>query len=47
MKLGYNRKVLEKYSDIKFHENMSSGSRVFHVDRRTWRNIRHFATAPK
>jgi len=28
MKLEYFRYILEKYSDIKFHENPSSGSRV-------------------
>jgi hypothetical protein len=25
MKLGYTRQVLEKYSNIKFHENTSGG----------------------
>ena len=28
MKLGYSRQIFEKYSNIKFHENPSSGSRV-------------------
>jgi len=28
MKLSFLRHFLEKYSDIKFHENPSSGSRV-------------------
>jgi len=28
MKLEFSRKVSEKYSYIKFHENLSSGSRV-------------------
>ena len=28
MKLEFCRRILEKYSNVKFHENMSSGSRV-------------------
>jgi len=28
MKLEFSRKIFEKYSNIKFHENPSSGSRV-------------------
>jgi len=28
MKLDFSQKILEKYSDIKFHENPPSGSRV-------------------
>jgi len=28
MKLEFSRQISEKYSDIKFHENPSSGSRV-------------------
>jgi hypothetical protein len=28
MKLGFSRQVFQKYLDIKFHENLSSGSRV-------------------
>ena len=28
MKLEFSRKILEKYSHVKFHENLSSGSRV-------------------
>jgi hypothetical protein len=28
MKLEFSRQILEKCSDIKFHENPSSGSRV-------------------
>ena len=28
MKLEYSRQIFEKYSDVKFHENPSNGSRV-------------------
>ena len=28
MKLGFSRQIFEKYSNIKYHENPSSGSRV-------------------
>jgi hypothetical protein len=35
MKLKFSRQIFEKYSNIKFHENPSSGSRVFHADRQT------------
>jgi len=28
MKLEFSRQIFEKYSNIKFHENTSSGSRV-------------------
>jgi len=28
MKLGFSQQIFEKYSNIKFHENASSGSRV-------------------
>ena len=28
MKIQFSRQILEKYSDIKFHENLFSGSRV-------------------
>ena len=28
MKLEYSQQIFEKYSNIKFHENPSSGSRV-------------------
>ena len=28
MKLEFSRQIFEKYSNIKFHENLSSGSRV-------------------
>jgi len=30
--------MFEKFSDTKFNENPSNGSRVLHADRRTWRN---------
>jgi len=29
MKLEFSQQIFEKYSNIKFHENPSSGSRVF------------------
>ena len=38
MKLEFSRQIFEKYSNIKFHENPSSGSRVVpygRTDRRT------------
>jgi len=35
MKLQFSRQSFEKYSDIKFNENPSSGSEFFHADRRT------------
>jgi len=41
MKLEFSRQIFEKYSNIKFHENSSSGSRVVprgRTDRRTWRS---------
>jgi len=28
MKLEFSRQIFEQYSDIKFHGNLSSGSRV-------------------
>jgi hypothetical protein len=28
MKIEFSRKIFEKYSDIKFHENLSGGNRV-------------------
>jgi len=43
MKLEFSQQILEKYSNIKFHENPSSGKRVVpcrHIDRQTqtWRS---------
>jgi len=38
MKIGFSRQILEKFSNIKFHENPSSGSRVVpcgQIDRQT------------
>jgi hypothetical protein len=35
MKLEFSGKIFEKYSNIKFHENPSSGCRVFHANGRT------------
>ena len=37
MKLEFSRQIFEKHSNIKFHENPSSG-RVFHADGRTDRH---------
>jgi len=34
MNLEYSWQILEKYSNIKFNENPSSGSRIFHADGR-------------
>jgi len=33
MELEYSRQILQKYSNIKFHENLSSGSRVLPLGR--------------
>jgi len=41
MKLEFSRQIFEKCSNIKFHENPSSGSRAVPcgcADRRTWRS---------
>ena len=35
MKIEFSQKIYEKYSNIKFHENPSSGSELFHADGRT------------
>jgi len=35
MKLELSRKIFEKHSNIKFHENPSSGSRVVRRNERT------------
>jgi len=35
MKLEFSRQIFEKYSNIKFHENPYSGSRVVRADGRT------------
>jgi hypothetical protein len=37
MKLGVSRQIFEKPSNIKFHENLSSGGEFFHADGRTYR----------
>ena len=59
MKLEFYRQIFEKYSNIKFHENPSIGSRVVacgQTDGRTHRRadmtklidaFRHFSVAPK
>jgi len=45
MRLEFSRHILEKYSNIKFDDNPSSGSRVVpcgrmdgRTDRQTWRS---------
>jgi len=41
MKLEFSQHIFEKYSNIKFRENPSSGSRVLprrRKNRRTWRS---------
>jgi len=35
MTLELSRQIFEKYSNIIFHEDPPSGSRVFHADRQT------------
>ena len=35
IKLEFSQQIFEKYSNIKFHENPSSGSRFFRADRGT------------
>jgi hypothetical protein len=53
MKLEFCRQIFEKYSNIKFHEDPSSGSRVVargQTDRHgepECRFFRNFANAPK
>ena len=50
MKLEYHRKIFEKSSNIKFHENPSSGSRVVPCGRTDITKLivdfRNFANAP-
>jgi len=54
VKLEFSRQIIEKYSDIKFHEYLFSGSRVVSCGRTDrWTNIaklivalRNFANAP-
>ena len=40
-RLEFSRQIFEKYSDIKFHENPSSGSRVVQCGRTDGRTDRH------
>ena len=35
MKLELSQQIFKKYSNIEFHENLSSGTQLFHADRRT------------
>ena len=35
MELEFSWQIFKKYSNIKFHENLSNGSRVVHVEGRT------------
>jgi hypothetical protein len=44
-KLNYLYRFWEKYSNIKFHENLSSGSRVFPCGRTDRRDEDNFANA--
>jgi len=37
-KSDFSRRSVEEYSNMKFHENPSSGSLVFHTNRQTRRN---------
>ena len=41
MKLEFSRQISEKYSNIRFHENPSSGSRVVLCGRTNWQTDRH------
>ena len=51
MKLEFSQQIFEKYLDIKFHENPSSGSRVVPCRRTDVTKLivafRSFANAPK
>jgi len=51
MKLTFSRQILEKYSNIKFHENMSSRSRIVSCGQTDMTKLmvafRNFANAPK
>ena len=56
MKLEFSCQIFEKYSNVKFHENPSSGSRVVQYERTTEGQtdmtklivaFRNFASAPK
>jgi len=41
MTLEFSKQIFEKYSNVKFHENTSSGSRVVscgRTDGQTWRS---------
>jgi len=53
MKLEFSREILEKHSNVKFHENPSSGSRVCSMrtegrtDMKLIVTFRNFANATK
>jgi len=48
MKRKFSRQILKKYSNVKFHENPSSGSWVIPCERTDWHvAFRNFANAPK
>ena len=52
MKFEFSQHIFEKYSNIKFHENPSSGSRVVHADGSTGMTkqivaFRNFPKGPK
>jgi len=38
MKFEFSLHVFEKYSNVKFHENPSSGSHVVPAEGQTWRS---------
>ena len=39
MKFEFSRRIFEKYSNIKFRENPSSGAELFHADEQTDRYV--------
>jgi len=52
MELEYPRQILEKYPNIKFHENPSTTAELFHADRQRDKTkltaaFHNFANEPK
>ena len=49
MKLDFPQLIFKKFSNIKFHENVSNGSQVpcGQTDGQTWRSFHNFLNAPK
>jgi hypothetical protein len=39
MTLVFSKQIFEQSSDVKYHENPSSGSQLFHVDGRTHKGV--------